>query len=107
MLWQWGTSCTILHIILNLAYLCYYLYVASIVFSWYYSLSVPLGNQGSLMLCPWHQSCCCLYPLGTKASVLITLPRAVNRETHITPESIFHCVFVLVQYGFSVNYRFE
>ena len=106
MLWQWGTSCAILHIILNLAYLHYYPYVASIVFSWHYSLSVPLGNQGYLLFMPYAQSCC-LYPLGAKAFVLITLSIAVDRETHITPEPAFHCVFVLVQYGFSVNYRFE
>ena len=107
-LWQWGTSCTIFHIILTLAYLSYYPYVPSTVFSWCYNLSVPLGNQGHFLfmsLAP--KLLLLLYTLGAKAFLSITLPRAVDRETHITPESVFYCVFVLVPYGFSVSYRFE
>ena len=44
-----------------------------------------------------------VYALGTKAFVLITLPRAVNRETLFTPVPVFYIKFILFVDGFSVK----
>ena len=66
MLCLWGSSCAILYFIQNLAFLCYDPYVASIVFSLYYNLPVPLGNQGCLQF----------MPLATKIVVVVYIPLA-------------------------------
>ena len=50
-------------------------------FGWCYNLSVPLCNQVVYCLCLQVPKLFTVYALGTKAFVLITLPRAVDRET--------------------------
>ena len=91
---------------LNLAFSYYDPYVASIVLSWCYNLSVPLTTKIVYSLCPWCQTLCCLCPLGAKDLCLITLPRAIDRGTANTPEPVVCSLFDVISDGFSVKLRF-
>ena len=57
----------------------------------------PLATKIVYSLCPWHQSLSCMYPLGAKVFLLITLPGAIDRETANAPEPVFVGYLMLYQ----------
>ena len=67
-------------------YLCYYPYVASIVLSWHYSLSTPLGNQGCLLF----------MTLVPKLLLLLSISPwcCWQRNTHYTRTSFSLCICI-------------
>ena len=71
------------------------------IFSLYGYLAGALGNQVVYCLCLLAPKLFTVYVLGTKPFVLITLPRAVNRGTSITPKPVFYIKFTLFLDGFS------